>query len=193
MTPKEMLETAERPKLARSPFSLPFSLSEAKLGDRLQIVALTGNESSDRLRGMGLIPGAAVEIMSLTAPGSVVVALHHQRLGLGTELAQRVQVVRAVEASDPVETNALVRLQDLPVGSVARVTGYQATARPYRRKLLAMGLTKGTEFTVVRRAPLGDPIEIRVRGFSLSLRKDEANALLASPAEMVITGENPHA
>jgi len=41
-----------------------------------------------------------------------------------------------------------------------------------------MGLIKGTEFTVNRVAPLGDPVEINLRGFSLSLRKDEATALI---------------
>ena len=41
-----------------------------------------------------------------------------------------------------------------------------------------MGLTPGTEFTVTRVAPLGDPVEILVRGFKLSLRKDEAAALV---------------
>ena len=40
-----------------------------------------------------------------------------------------------------------------------------------------MGLTPGTEFEVTRTAPLGDPVEIRVRGFDLSLRKDEAAIL----------------
>jgi len=40
-----------------------------------------------------------------------------------------------------------------------------------------MGLTKGTEITLVRVAPLGDPVDIRVRGFSISLRKDEAQVL----------------
>jgi ferrous iron transport protein A len=40
-----------------------------------------------------------------------------------------------------------------------------------------MGLTPGTEFTVTRHAPLGDPVEIQVRGFNLSLRKAEADAL----------------
>jgi ferrous iron transport protein A len=43
--------------------------------------------------------------------------------------------------------------------------------------LLAMGLTPGTEFTVTRHAPLGDPVEILVRGFKLSLRKDEASTV----------------
>jgi ferrous iron transport protein A len=39
---------------------------------------------------------------------------------------------------------------------------------------MAMGLTTGTTFQIIRAAPLGDPIEIRVRGFSLSLRRAEA-------------------
>jgi ferrous iron transport protein A len=45
--------------------------------------------------------------------------------------------------------------------------------------LLAMGLTRGTEFKITRFAPLGDPIEIKLRGFSLTLRKEEASAILA--------------
>jgi ferrous iron transport protein A len=68
-------------------------------------------------------------------------------------------------------------LRDLAVGQHGRVVGFQATAQAYKRKLLALGLTPGTEFTVVRCAPLGDPIEILVRGFHLSLRQDEAAVL----------------
>lgn len=68
-------------------------------------------------------------------------------------------------------------LRDLAIGTIGRVVGYEKAARAYRGKLLAMGLTPGTEFTVTRHAPLGDPVEILVRGFKLSLRKDEANAL----------------
>jgi len=69
------------------------------------------------------------------------------------------------------------QLRDLAVGCTGRVIGYEKAARSYKGKLLAMGLTPGTEFTVTRHAPLGDPVEIQVRGFKLSLRKDEANAL----------------
>ena len=47
--------------------------------------------------------------------------------------------------------------------------------KEYRKKLLAMGLIKGTEFTVSRVAPMGDPVEIEIRGYNLSLRKDEAS------------------
>lgn len=70
------------------------------------------------------------------------------------------------------------QLRDLAVGDRGRVTGFGEGSRAYRRKLLSMGLTPGTEFTVTRYAPMGDPIEIRVRGFNLSLRKDEAESLL---------------
>ena len=43
-----------------------------------------------------------------------------------------------------------------------------------RRHLMDLGLIKGTQFTVVKVAPLGDPIEITVRGYELSIRKEEA-------------------
>jgi ferrous iron transport protein A len=62
-------------------------------------------------------------------------------------------------------------------GDQGRVQGYEEGGRGYRRKLLSMGLTPGIEFQVVRVAPLGDPVEVRVRGASVSLRKDEAAAL----------------
>jgi ferrous iron transport protein A len=69
-------------------------------------------------------------------------------------------------------------LHDVAVGETGRVVGYGPGDRVYRGKLLAMGLTPGTEFTVTRYAPMGDPVEIEVRGFALSVRKDEAAMLL---------------
>jgi ferrous iron transport protein A len=68
-------------------------------------------------------------------------------------------------------------LADFVVGEMGMVLGFNKGTPAYRQKLLAMGLIKGTEFQVARVAPLGDPVEIKVRGFSLSLRKDEAQAL----------------
>jgi len=68
-------------------------------------------------------------------------------------------------------------LKELLVGDRAKVTGYLQSGGTYRRKLLSMGLTPGAELSVTRVAPMGDPVEIRVRGFALSVRKDEAAAL----------------
>ncbi|MFP4114898.1 MAG: FeoA family protein [Spirochaetota bacterium] len=70
------------------------------------------------------------------------------------------------------------RLRDIPVGELARIVHIKDTHREYRSKLLSMGLTRGTLLQVRNIAPLGDPILISVRGFDLSLRKDEADALV---------------
>jgi ferrous iron transport protein A len=70
-----------------------------------------------------------------------------------------------------------IRLQDLKVGEQAKIVRLSNSEQSFRKKLLSMGLTPGTVLTVVRFAPLGDPVEVRVRGFSLSLRKNEAMAL----------------
>lgn len=69
-------------------------------------------------------------------------------------------------------------LKEMAVGDTGRVVGFGKIDKAYRKKLLSMGLTPGVEFSVTRFAPMGDPVEIKVRGFSLSLRKDEAQALL---------------
>jgi ferrous iron transport protein A len=60
------------------------------------------------------------------------------------------------------------RLLDISSGS---------TSSSQVQRLMMMGLIPGTSFTVVRVAPLGDPIEIKVRGFNLSLRREEALGL----------------
>lgn len=69
-------------------------------------------------------------------------------------------------------------LADISVGERGKVLGFSGGADGYRQKLLAMGLIKGIEFVVTRKAPLGDPVEIKVRNnFNLSLRQQEARAL----------------
>ena len=71
-----------------------------------------------------------------------------------------------------------MRLQDMRIGQKARVAGYHQGTSTYRARLLAFGLTRGIEIEVVNQAPLGDPVEIRLRGFNLSLRKREADCLV---------------
>ncbi len=68
-------------------------------------------------------------------------------------------------------------LKNLVIGDLAKIVGFEPTGKPYRKKLLAMGLTPGTEFSITRFAPMGDPVEIKLRGFALTLRKDEASVL----------------
>ena len=67
-------------------------------------------------------------------------------------------------------------LADLEPGEKAKIIriGGAATAS---KRLLEMGLTRGATLAVVRVAPLGDPVEIQIRGYNLSLRKAEAKAV----------------
>lgn len=70
-------------------------------------------------------------------------------------------------------------LRDVPVGAsatVVRLAGDGAV----KRRIMDMGITKGTRIDVRKVAPLGDPIEVTVRGFELSLRKDEAQNVLVA-------------
>ena len=72
-----------------------------------------------------------------------------------------------------------MHLKNIPVGRRGRITGYKKGEKEYRRRLLMLGATPGVEFEVVRIAPLGDPIEIRVRGSFISVRRDEAALMQA--------------
>lgn len=68
-------------------------------------------------------------------------------------------------------------LNELPIGAVARVTGFSDRNDPCRRRLLSMGLTPGAVVAVTRRAPLGDPVEVNLRGTALCLRREEARII----------------
>lgn len=61
------------------------------------------------------------------------------------------------------------------------ITGFTQAQPQLRRKLLAMGVMPGTLVTIQRVAPLGDPIQIKLRGTSVSLRYQEAAILVVTP------------
>jgi len=64
-------------------------------------------------------------------------------------------------------------LKDLKVGETARVVKLHGEGAT-KRRIMDMGLTKGTEILVRKVAPLGDPMELNVRGYELSVRKADA-------------------
>jgi len=73
-----------------------------------------------------------------------------------------------------------VKLSDLPIGATAIVREFPKSG-PGSVRLREMGLLAGTTLTLVRCAPFGDPIEIKVRGYHLTLRKSEAAHVLVEP------------
>lgn len=71
----------------------------------------------------------------------------------------------------------MVTIAELLQGDRARLVDFGQTDALYRRKLLSLGVTSGAEIRVIRIAPLGCPVQIDVRGTSLTLRLDEARYL----------------
>ncbi|MDV3349841.1 FeoA family protein [Leptothoe sp. LEGE 181152] len=175
-------------------------LAMATVGDRVWIAQLNGGQSMvRRLTEVGIVPGKEITVASRTGSGSVVVALQGCRIGLGAGMAHRVMVTTANTTNGAVSRQptqsingendmtseiASLTLSDLKVGQSGRVLGYQPGSQTYRGKLLSMGLTPGAQFVVVRQAPMGDPMEINVRGMHLSLRKGEAAVLQVEVIEV---------
>ena len=69
------------------------------------------------------------------------------------------------------------RFSNLKPSDTGNVVGFTEGSTSYRSKLLAMGFAPDVPFHVVPKAPLGDPVEIRVNGFHLCLRRKEAEML----------------
>ena len=67
-------------------------------------------------------------------------------------------------------------LKEVPVGKTAKVVKIHGEGA-VRRRIIDMGITKGVEIHVRKVAPLGDPMEITVRGYELSLRKADAESI----------------
>lgn len=65
-------------------------------------------------------------------------------------------------------------LNELPVGSSCHVTSITGEGR-IRRRIFDMGITPGAEIYLRKKAPMGDPLEVTLRGYELTLRKSEAS------------------
>lgn len=71
----------------------------------------------------------------------------------------------------------MTTLKEIKCGEKATVKKIQGEG-PVRRRIMDMGITKGCEVFVRKVAPLGDPIEVQIRGYELSLRKSDAEMIL---------------
>ncbi len=67
-------------------------------------------------------------------------------------------------------------LREVPIGGTAKVVKLHGTGA-VKRRIMDMGITKGVEIYVRKVAPLGDPLELTVRGYELSLRKEDAEMI----------------
>ncbi len=156
-----------------------YTLSQTHVGQSVWIVGFVGHGGMSRLLGMGLTPGIQVQVISAQPSGSVLVAIQDNRIGVGAGMAQKILVSNEpINQGNTMNTQTQTLLREMPEGTKGKVVGYNKVLRGYKKKLLSMGMTPGVEFMIIRVAPLGDPVEILVRDFHLTLRKEEADALV---------------
>lgn len=147
----------------------PLTMNYLRKGESARVLHVYAQaEQKKHLTSIGFIPGAVIQIIS-TNQEEMIIKLKGSRLGVTKDLTQIVTVdrIRFDEAD-------LKALSQVPVGDsvkVVKVAGEPA----FRKRIMDMGITKNAKIRVVKYAPLGDPMEIQVRGYQLSLRKSEAD------------------
>lgn len=146
-------------------------LATAEIHKNLQISDVLGDDTTKKhLHNLGLIPGANVVLLKTSGKNGIV--LVHQ-----TRLALDQAVLEQIEVEDAKTQKTVLSLDQLQVGETADVVKIFGEG-PVRRRLMDMGLTKGVTVKVKKLAPLGDPIDLEIRGYDLSMRKAEAEYIL---------------
>lgn len=145
-------------------------LTDCMPGDRLRILHVEDEPPAlfAQLVAMGFGPGVEVEMVE-HQPRYLTVRVAGSPLTLATAAAERIHAVPVPVLPVP--------LGELPVGVRARVVEVKGGGK-HQRRMLDMGLVPGAEVTVLRKAPLGDPTEYRVKGTAVALRRSDADTIL---------------
>ncbi|WP_086349828.1 FeoA family protein [Candidatus Enterococcus clewellii] len=148
------------------------ALTGAELNKVYTVKMLDVSEDMKRhLNDLGLLVGTKIALVSY-AKGNGIVVLHSSRLALDSAILKRIMVSEEMESEE-----SWLSLDLLEVGERAKVISVYGKGA-VRRRLMDMGLTRNAELLIRKRAPLGDPIEINLRGYELTLRKNEAELVL---------------
>ena len=156
-------------------------LDRANPGEMVKIIEVEGGRKINmRLSAMGIKVGEHLEIVSARAGTQAVVAVGESRFIVGKGMANRVMVQPL--QSENANGNAKSYNPELPVkmtlrdmkegqeGVISRVAGETVL----KRRLLELGINRGSKVFVEKYAPLKDPVEIIIKGYHVSLRVEEA-------------------
>ena len=122
------------------------------------------------LSNLGLAAGETIEVVTKTKNSAIIIVR-------GSRLAFDASILDKIDLAPAEEDQKKIPLSELPVGHSAIVTDI-FSANETKRRLMDMGITKGVEIFVRKVAPLGDPVEVTVRGYELSLRKADAEMII---------------
>ncbi|GAW63346.1 FeoA family protein [Ligilactobacillus acidipiscis] len=157
------------------------TLLEGTTQQKYIITKVTGDHAlTTRLAELGLRVGKMVTVVNSANSGSgLVIYLTGQRLAISQSMAEKVTVTPL----DKPQNIPTLPLTDMPIHSscvVFQLIGDKAV----RKRLMDMGLTRNTLIQIYHVAPLGDPIELQVRGYKLSIRKRDAANILVKELQL---------
>ncbi len=149
---------------------MKYRLTYCTPGSEVEVLEVNaGAGALQNLLSLGINIGDKIKIdPDSNCVGPVIVSSNGSSVSIGRELAAKV----IVESSEIFK----VTLADAKVGDEIEVTRINSQG-DIRFRLLDMGLVRGVRMKVVRFAPLGDPIEVRLKGFHLSMRLEEAESI----------------
>ncbi len=146
-----------------------------------KVVSIDGSRGFiKKLAGLGIYPGVDLEVLaSSKGRGPVRLSVMGGQFGLGRGMASKIYVKSAGQ-----DMNKKIRftLRDYKEGQKGVIVEVKGEGK-FKKRILEMGLLRGSELFVEKYAPLRDPIEIIIKGYHLSLRKREAEFIIMSKPE----------
>lgn len=165
-------------------------LSMANQGEP-NIIKKVGGKDDVRsfLEKLGFVVGGTVTVISETN-GNLIVNVKDSRVAIGKEMANKimVQCKSGWREYNMKEGEKEMTLKDVACGQTVKVTKLTGEG-PVKRRIMDMGITKGVEIYVRKVAPLGDPIEVTVRGYELSIRKADAQMIEVAQGVFLHNGQ----
>ena len=157
------------------------TLAMAKHAGKFIITKIQGEKAlSRRLSEIGMTRGKIITVLSGNqADSGLVIIFQGQKLALNASMATCIYVA---SVSDPAQATltSLAKVKLHTPCLVAKITGDKAV----RQRLMDMGLTRNTLVTIDKVAPLGDPLELNLRGYKLSIRNFEAQSILVQEVDI---------
>ncbi|MCK5098810.1 MAG: FeoA domain-containing protein, partial [Desulfobacteraceae bacterium] len=161
--------------------NLVISLAQVKQGEKVIVVDFQGGQNiSERLSSMGIRKGSTIEIVSTQAGGQIVAAVEESRFVIGRGMASKVMVqsastpgVELLKNKREKVSSDIKNLSNVKQGQECVISKISGEPK-LRRRLLEMGINRGTTVYIEKYAPLKDPLELVVKGSHISLRVEEA-------------------
>lgn len=139
------------------------TLNTARIGQIYYVNKILKSEHAGKLRELGFAPDTEVVLISMDGENALL------KIGQ-TRLALSSFYLNTILIKDEQSNEELIPLSSLNIGQSGVVRLLEGESE-IKRRLMDMGITRGTSIAVHKLAPLGDPMELHLRGYSLSLRK----------------------